>query len=425
LFENRHKRGDWEDKTMEVYLVGGAVRDKLLGLPVKERDWVVVGGTPQEMEQRGYRQVGKDFPVFLHPETNEEYALARTERKTAPGYKGFEVHADPRVTLEEDLQRRDLTINAMAETPDGLMIDPFGGEEDLRLGKLRHVSPAFVEDPVRILRVARFAARLAKWGFRVAHATNKLMREMVKNGEVDALVPERVWAELDRALGEDAPQRFFEVLRGCGALERIFPEIDRLFGIPQPEKHHPEVDTGIHVMKVLQQAARLSKDKQVRFAALVHDLGKGTTPEEMLPKHIDHEERGVPIVEDLCQRLKVPNEYRDVAVLVTRYHLHVLRAAEMRISTILKTLEALDAFRRPDRFEKVLLACEADFRGREGFEDNSFPQAEIFRVAYRVAAGVDVKPLVEKGLKGAAIANELHQLRVRAISKAIDNVEED
>jgi tRNA nucleotidyltransferase (CCA-adding enzyme) len=425
LFENRHKRGDWEDKTMEVYLVGGAVRDKLLGLPVKERDWVVVGGTPQEMEQRGYRQVGKDFPVFLHPETNEEYALARTERKTAPGYKGFEVHADPRVTLEEDLQRRDLTINAMAETPDGLMIDPFGGEEDLRLGKLRHVSPAFVEDPVRILRVARFAARLAKWGFRVAHATNKLMREMVKNGEVDALVPERVWAELDRALGEDAPQRFFEVLRGCGALERIFPEIDRLFGIPQPEKHHPEVDTGIHMMKVLQQAARLSKDKQVRFAALVHDLGKGTTPEEMLPKHIDHEERGVPIVEDLCQRLKVPNEYRDVAVLVTRYHLHVLRAAEMRISTILKTLEALDAFRRPDRFEKVLLACEADFRGREGFEDNSFPQAEIFRVAYRVAAGVDVKPLVEKGLKGAAIANELHQLRVRAISKAIDNVEED
>jgi tRNA nucleotidyltransferase (CCA-adding enzyme) len=425
LFENRHKHGDWEDKTMEVYLVGGAVRDKLLGLPVKERDWVVVGGTPQEMEQRGYRQVGKDFPVFLHPETNEEYALARTERKTAPGYKGFEVHADPRVTLEEDLQRRDLTINAMAETPDGLMIDPFGGEEDLRLGKLRHVSPAFVEDPVRILRVARFAARLAKWGFRVAHATNKLMREMVKNGEVDALVPERVWAELDRALGEDAPQRFFEVLRGCGALERIFPEIDRLFGIPQPEKHHPEVDTGIHVMKVLQQAARLSKDKQVRFAALVHDLGKGTTPEEMLPKHIDHEERGVPIVEDLCQRLKVPNEYRDVAVLVTRYHLHVLRAAEMRISTILKTLEALDAFRRPDRFEKVLLACEADFRGREGFEDNSFPQAEIFRVAYRVAAGVDVKPLVEKGLKGAAIANELHQLRVRAISKAIDNVEED
>ncbi|HEY0721228.1 MAG TPA: multifunctional CCA addition/repair protein, partial [Gammaproteobacteria bacterium] len=335
---------------MQIYLVGGAVRDKLLGVEPRDRDWVVVGATPAEMLAQGYRPVGKDFPVFIHPETGEEYALARTERKTAPGYHGFEFHADPAVTLEEDLRRRDLTINAMAMDGAGNLIDPFGGAEDLRNGRLRHVSPAFAEDPVRILRLARYAARYAHWGFRVAHATHALMKQMVENGEVDALVAERVWQEMENALGEPTPSRFFEVLRNCGALARILPELEALFGVPQPKHHHPEVDTGLHTLLVLDQAARLSTDTRVRFAALVHDLGKGTTPREEWPKHIAHEHRGVELVNALCERLHIPNDYRELAQIVTRYHGVYHRVEELRASTLHDTLEAVDAFRRPERF---------------------------------------------------------------------------
>jgi tRNA nucleotidyltransferase (CCA-adding enzyme) len=404
---------------MQVYLVGGAVRDKLLGLEPKERDWVVVGATPEEMRARGFRQVGKDFPVFLHPETQEEYALARTERKTAPGYKGFEVHAAPDVTLEDDLRRRDLTINAMAEAPDGALVDPFGGHEDLRLGVLRHVSPAFAEDPVRVLRVARFAARYARWGFRVAHSTNALMRRMVQDGEVDALVPERVWAELARALTEERPSRFFEVLRGCGALRRLFPEIDRLFGVPQPEKHHPEVDTGVHVMLVLDQAARLSPEPRVRFAALTHDLGKGETPPEQWPRHIGHERRSVELVERLCERLRAPNDYRELAVVTARNHGLCHRALELRPGTVLELLEHTDALRRPERFEQFLLACEADARGRLGFEDRPCPQSELLRSARDAAAAVRAQPVLDRGLEGPEIARELRRLRLEAVAEVV------
>jgi tRNA nucleotidyltransferase (CCA-adding enzyme) len=404
---------------MKVYLVGGAVRDKHLGLAVQDRDWVVVGATPEAMEAQGYVRVGKDFPVFLHPETKEEYALARTERKTAPGYTGFQFHAAPDVALEDDLRRRDLTINAMAETPDGVLIDPFGGLNDLRGGILRHVSQAFVEDPVRILRVARFAARFADRGFVVAGETRELMRAMVDSGEVDALVPERVWVELERALGETRPGAFFEILRDCGALARILPELDRLWGVPQPEKHHPEIDTGVHVMLVLAQAARLSSDTRVRFAALLHDLGKGTTPKELWPQHIEHEERGVPIVQALCRRLAIPNDYRDLAVLVSRYHLHYHRAPELRTTTLLKTLEQLDAFRRPERFELFLLACEADARGRPGYEQRDFPQGDIFRQAFRAAAAVDARQFASPDRDGKAIAEALRRARNSAIQAAL------
>jgi tRNA nucleotidyltransferase (CCA-adding enzyme) len=403
---------------MQIYKVGGCVRDELLGLPVKDRDWVVVGATPQEMLDAGYRPVGKDFPVFLHPQTHEEYALARTERKTAPGYTGFAFHAAPDVSLEADLQRRDLTINAMAQTEAGQLIDPYHGQQDLAQRLLRHVSPAFMEDPVRILRVARFAARLADFNFQVAEETLQLMRNMVTNGEVDALVPERVWQETVRALAEDSPTRFFEVLRDCGALGRLFPELDRLYGVPQPEEHHPEIDTGVHTMLVLQQAARLSSDPKIRFAALVHDLGKGITPQTEWPKHVEHEERGVPLVEALCQRLRVPNDYRDLAILVTRYHLHYHRAAEMTDEAMLETLMGLDAFRRPQRFEEFLLACEADSRGRPGYEDQQFEQPTIFRRTYAAAAAIDAGALAKQGLKGNAVAEELARLRLAAIKQA-------
>ena len=403
---------------MQVYKVGGCVRDELLGLPVKDRDWVVVGATPEDMLAAGYKPVGKDFPVFLHPDSHEEYALARTERKTAPGYTGFAFHAAPDVSLEDDLQRRDLTINAMAETETGELIDPYHGREDLEQRRLRHVSPAFTEDPVRILRVARFAARFADFDFRVADDTLQLMRDMVTNGEVDALVPERVWQETVRALGEATPTRYFEVLRDCGALARLFPELDRLYGVPQPEEHHPEIDTGVHTMLVLQQAARLSPDPKVRFAALMHDLGKGITPKAEWPKHKEHEAHGVPLVEDLCQRLRAPNDYRDLAILVTRYHLHYHRAAEMTDIEFLETLMGLDAFRRPQRFEEFLLACEADSRGRPGYEDQTFDQPTIFRKAYRAAAAIDAGALAQQGLTGEAIAKELARLRLAVIELA-------
>jgi len=402
---------------MECYLVGGCVRDKLLGRPVKDRDWVVVGATIDEMRQQGYQQVGKDFPVFLHPNSKEEYALARTERKTAPGYTGFTFHAATDVTLEEDLRRRDLTINAMAETEAGEIIDPYHGQHDLDMRILRHVSPAFAEDPVRILRVARFAARYADLGFRLADETRQLMCDMVDSGEVDALVPERVWQETVRALAEPQADVFITVLRDCGALARLFPEIERLFGVPQPVEYHPEIDTGLHTIMVLQQACSLSTDPIVRFAALVHDLGKGTTPKAQWPKHIAHEERGVPLVKNLCGRLKVPKVFQELAVLVTRYHLHYHRAAELKASTLLKTLQSLDAFRRPDRFEQFLLACEADSRGRSGYENKDFNQPAIMRAALQAANDISVTPLVEQGLQGKALADKLQQLRIEAINQ--------
>ncbi len=400
---------------MKTYLVGGAVRDKLLGLPVQDRDHVVVGSTPKEMVARGFKPVGADFPVFLHPETKEEYALARTERKSGHGYKGFKVYAAPDVTLEDDLRRRDLTINAMAEDESGQLIDPFNGAEDLRNGVLRHVSSAFAEDPVRILRVARFAARYAKWGFHVAHATNQLMREMVESGEVDHLVPERVWTELERALGEERPSRFFETLRGCGALARLFPEIDALFGVPQPSMHHPEVDTGVHIMLVLDAAARLTPDTRVRFAALMHDLGKGNTPREEWPQHIGHEERGVELVKNFCQRFRVPNEHRDLAVLTARYHAHCHRIAELRPATVVDTLEALDGFRRPERIGQFVLACEADFHGRTGSEDMPYPQAEQFRRAFEAARAVDAAALARQGGNGPDIGARVREARIAAV----------
>ena len=400
---------------MEIYLVGGYVRDQLLGIDTRDRDWVVVGATPGEMLALNYQQVGKDFPVFLHPKTNEEYALARTERKTAPGYAGFSFQTDASVTLEEDLARRDLTINAIAQAKDGSLVDPYNGQADLKNKILRHVSPAFVEDPVRILRVARFAARFAEMGFHIADETMQLMSDMVNNGEVDALVAERVWQETNTALAEKSPAVFFEVLRECGALKKLFPEIDQLWGVPQPEKHHPEIDTGVHTMMVLSQAAKLSADPRVRFAALVHDLGKGITPKDQWPKHIEHEARGVPLVKQLCDRYRIPNDYRELALLVTRYHLHYHRAAELRDDTFLKTLEALDAFRRPERFELFLLACEADSRGRTGYEDQVFEQPEIYRKVFKAANAIDTKSLVEQGFKGKKIKEELYKLRIKAI----------
>jgi len=403
---------------MEVYKVGGCIRDKYLNLSSKDQDWVVVGATPDELKQLGYQPVGKDFPVFLHPESKEEYALARTERKTAPGYTGFEFYAAADVTLEDDLKRRDLTINAMAEDANGTLIDPYNGKADLDNRILRHISPAFAEDPVRILRVARFAARFAELGFTVADETNELMQQMVDNGEVDALVPERVWQETVNALSKKTPARFFEVLRDCGALKKIFPEVERLYGVPQPEEYHPEIDTGVHTMMVLTQAARLSDDPAIRFAALVHDLGKGITPENEWPKHIAHEESGVPLVEALCDRLKVPNQFRELAIIVTRYHLHYHRAVEMRDDTFLETLEKLDAFRRPERFEQFLVACEADSRGRTGYEDTEFDQPKIFREAFAAAAKIDAKPFIEQGLQGTAIADAIKQARIEVIKQA-------
>jgi len=404
---------------MKIYLVGGAVRDELLGLPVTERDWVVVGSTPQEMVDLGYRPVGKDFPVFLHPVTAEEYALARTERKTAPGYKGFTVHADPGVTLREDLLRRDLTINALARDHDGTIIDYQGGRQDIETRLLRHTSPAFVEDPVRVLRVARFAARFRKLGFRVADETMDLMRRMVEAGETDALVPERVWQELLKALMEDTPAEFFEVLRACGALAVIFPEIDRLWGIPQSKVYHPEVDTGVHTMMVLEQAARLSTKPEVRFAALTHDLGKGATPRAEWPKHHGHEERGAALVENLCARIRVPNSFRNLAVITARYHLHAHRALELRPATMLSLFESLDAFRRPARFHEYLVTCEADHRGREGLENAPYPQAEILERCHVTAARVDPKPIVAAGVRGGAVMSALRERRLELITTAI------
>ena len=372
---------------MKTYVVGGAVRDGLLGLPVQDRDHVVVGATPDEMLALGYRPVGKDFPVFLHPQTQEEYALARTERKTAPGYTGFQVHAAPDVTLEQDLGRRDVTINAMAMTEDGVIVDPYNGQRDLAARIFRHVSEAFSEDPVRILRVARFAARFG--GFTVAPETNRLMQAMVAAGEVDALVPERVWQELARGLMEATPSRMFAVLRDCGALARILPELDALWGVPQPALHHPEIDTGVHVMMVIDIAAKESASLPVRFAALMHDLGKAVTPASEWPRHHGHEGLSVELVEQVCRRLKVPNDCRGLAVMTAREHGNVGRALELRAATVVKLLERCDAFRKPQRFADMLLACSFDFRGRTGFEEREVPQRPYLENALAAARAVD------------------------------------
>jgi tRNA nucleotidyltransferase (CCA-adding enzyme) len=405
---------------MEIYLVGGAVRDELLGRPVIERDWVVVGATPEEMLRLGYKPVGRDFPVFLHPSTKEEYALARTERKTAPGYRGFTIHAAPDVTLEQDLARRDLTVNAMAQTESGEILDPWGGLDDLKRKQLRHVSPAFAEDPVRILRVARFAARFAADGFEVADETTTLMAAIVESGEVNELVPERIWRETAKALTETRPERFIEVLRSCGALAKIFPEIDCLFGVPQPPKWHPEIDTGIHTLLVLRQAAALTDDPRVRFAAMVHDLGKGTTRKEILPAHHGHEQRGARLIRELCRRLKVPNDYRDLAILVSKFHGLCHTAAELRPETVLKLFENTDAFRRPGRFEEFLLACEADMRGRTGFEDVDYPQAGLLRAAFESAARA--KPEITENLSGPAIGRLLRDARLQNVRKILRKI---
>lgn len=401
---------------MKTYMVGGAVRDKLMGHPDKDRDFVVVGATPDDMLALGFKPVGRDFPVFLHPVSGEEYALARTERKTAPGYKGFSIHTATDVTLEQDLARRDVTINAMAEDADGHLIDPFGGRDDLAHGILRHVSTAFVEDPLRVLRVARFAAR---FDFCVHDDTLQLMREISASGELQALTAERVWQELERALGEPQPRRFFEVLRDCGALAELIPELDRLFGVPQPEEHHPEIDTGLHTLMVLDQSVRLSAEPAVRFAALMHDLGKGTTPPEEWPSHKGHEQRSVELIEQLCQRFKAPNTFRDLAVIVAREHGRVHRARELRAGTIMELLERSDAFRRPDRFEKVLLACEADARGRTGYEDRDYPQATLLREALGATLTIDVGALQDQGLKGTELGNAIRLARCERIAKRL------
>jgi tRNA nucleotidyltransferase (CCA-adding enzyme) len=406
---------------MQVYLVGGAVRDRLLGGPVRERDWVVVGAEPAELIARGFTPVGREFPVFLHPATHEEYALARLERKVAPGYRGFTTEFSRAVTLEEDLRRRDLTINAMAESESGELVDPYGGRRDLEARLLRHVSDAFVEDPVRILRVARFAARFAPLGFKVAEETTALMARMVASGEVNALVAERVWQETRRALGESRPEVFFEVLRSCGALAPLFPEIEALFGVPQPERWHPEIDTGVHVLLALRHAAQAGTSTTVRFAALVHDLGKALTPRERWPAHHGHEERGVPLIEALALRLKVPNEYHELAVLAARHHTNVHRALELKAATVLKLLEATDAFRRPERFAELLLACEADARGRTGLENRPYPQAEYLRRAREEAAGVSLAEEERRGLEGPALGAKIREKRLAALEALKDS----
>jgi tRNA nucleotidyltransferase (CCA-adding enzyme) len=397
---------------MKVYRVGGAVRDRLLGIPVQDQDWVVIGETPESMAAQGFRPVGGDFPVFIHPQTGEEYALARTERKSGRGYKGFSFNTSPEVTLEEDLRRRDLTINAMAEDADGNIIDPFGGKSDLRGKILRHVSPAFAEDPLRVLRVARFAARFP---FTVAAETIELMRAITSSGELSELVAERVWTETERALSEHHAVRYFEVLRECGALIVIFPEIAALFGVPQPEKYHPEIDSGLHTFMVLEQCCALTPDGVIRFAALVHDLGKGTTPPEFWPGHRGHEERSVDLINALCDRYRIPNRFRELAVIVARHHPDCHRVGELKPATIVRKLEALDAFRRPERFEQFLVACEADARGRKGLENHPYPQAAMFRAALAAARRAGTEGLDGSKMSGTAIAAALHERRAREV----------
>jgi tRNA nucleotidyltransferase (CCA-adding enzyme) len=407
---------------MKVYAVGGTVRDELLGRPAGDRDWVVVGATPHDMLEAGYVPVGKDFPVFLHPDSKDEYALARTERKTAPGYHGFQFHADPSVTLEQDLARRDLTINAMARDEDGSLVDPYGGRRDLEARVLRHVSPAFAEDPVRILRLARFAARLPD--FTVAPETEALMGRMVEAGEVDALVPERVWQELSRGLMEVRPSRMFEVLRGCDALRRLLPEVDRLWGVPQPAAHHPEVDTGVHLMLVLDMAARLGASLPVRYACLVHDLGKGTTPPDVLPRHLGHEARSAKLAAAVAERWRVPAACRELGDVVAREHGNVHRSGELGAAALVRLLERCDALRRPDRFAELLLACECDARGRTGLEEQPYaPRPRLLQAladAQRIDSSAVAAAAAARGATGPAIGRALHEARIRVVAAGLD-----
>lgn len=402
---------------MKTYLVGGAVRDQLLQLPVREKDWVVVGATPEMMLTQGFKAVGKDFPVFLHPNTQEEYALARQERKTGVGYTGFDCVANPTITLEEDLARRDLTINAIAQRDDDVLIDPYNGQQDLKNKILRHVSPAFVEDPLRVLRVARFAARFYQLGFAIAPETLALMRTISQSGELSHLVAERIWKETEIALNEKTPSVFFQVLRDCGALHCLMPEIDQLFGVPQPPQHHPEIDTGIHTMMVVDAAARAQQDVMTRFAALTHDLGKGVTPRDQWPRHIGHEEKSVSLIETLCERLRCPRDFKELAITVARYHTHCHRALELKPSTMVDLFESLDAFRRPQRFTQVLGACTADFHGRTGFEDKTYEPAVFLQNAFTVASNVSTQSLTDAGISGKLFGEKLRALRIDAIKQ--------
>ncbi len=410
---------------MKTYLVGGAVRDGLLGITGADRDWVVVGSTPEAMAAQGFRPVGKDFPVFLHPQTHEEYALARTERKTAPGYKGFVVHASPEVTLEEDLARRDLSINAIAQAEDGTLIDPYGGQHDLQHKVLRHVTEAFREDPVRILRVARFAARFPE--FKVAAQTLALMQDMVVAGEVDALVSERVWQELSKGLMSAKPSRMLQVLRDCGALKILLPEVDRLYGVPQPPEHHPEIDTGVHLEMVLDETARLQAPLEVRFAALCHDLGKGTTAKELLPRHIGHEQRSVTLLRKLCERLRVPVPCRELAEVVTREHGHIHASQSLGGEAVLRLLTRCDALRRPERFALALQACECDARGRLGLQQRDYPQSAHLQTMLNAAMSVDTANMsalaMQQGLSGMEVGQRIEQARVKAIALALSGVQ--
>ncbi len=400
---------------MRIYKVGGAVRDRLLGRPVTDIDWVVVGASTDEMLAKGYRPVGSDFPVFLHPKTGEEYALARTERKTGRGYGGFTFHASPEVTLEEDLIRRDLTINAMAEDDHGQLTDPYHGQRDLEARLLRHVSPAFAEDPLRVLRVARFAARYAELGFSVAPDTLALMRQLSESGELQALTAERSWKEISRALMEDQPQVFIQVLHDCGALNVLMPEVDALFGVPQPDAHHPEIDTGVHTLSVLQQAALHQQPLTVRWACLLHDLGKGLTPQSEWPRHIAHEHKGLKLIKAVSERFKTPRDCQELALLVGEYHTHGHRALELKPSTLLELLQSFDVYRRPQRFEEFIVACEMDARGRKGLEQRSYPQADYLRGAAAAARSVAVQPLLAQGFKGPDLGEAIKRERLKAL----------
>ncbi|WP_117235745.1 multifunctional CCA addition/repair protein [Vibrio maerlii] len=402
---------------MRTYLVGGAVRDKLLNIPVYDRDWVVVGSDPQSMLDQGYQAVGKDFPVFLHPKTKEEYALARTERKSGNGYTGFECYFAPDVSLEDDLIRRDLTINAIAEDQNGELIDPYHGYQDLQNKVLRHVSDAFSEDPLRVLRVARFAAKLAHLGFSVAPETMLLMQKMVKSGELEHLTAERVWQEWHKSLTTAHPQVFLKTLRECGALAVVLPEIDALFGVPQPEKWHPEIDTGMHTLMVAEQAANLSTSTQVRLAAQLHDLGKGVTPKNEWPSHKMHCHTGKKIIKALANRVRIPNDYRDLSLMVCEQHSNIHRAFELKPATIIKVLNSFDVWRKPERLEDILLCCQADHAGRLGHEDNEYPQSKYFIKAYNAAVAVNVQHIIKDGFKGPQIRDELEKRRVEAVAE--------
>jgi tRNA nucleotidyltransferase (CCA-adding enzyme) len=408
---------------MQTYLVGGAVRDALLNIAIKDRDWVVVGSTPAELINLGYSQVGADFPVFLHPKTKEEYALARTERKSGRGYQGFNCDFNPNITLEEDLLRRDLTVNAIAQKKDGSIIDPYNGQQDIKEKKLRHVSAAFAEDPLRVLRVARFAARFAHLGFTIADETIELMRDIANRGELTLLNPERVWQETERALGESQPWVYFQVLRNCDALAVIFPELDQLFGIPQPEKHHPEIDCGIHTLMVLEQASKLTTDINIRWASLLHDLGKGLTQKTLLPSHHGHEQSGEKLVIQLNQRLKTPNEFKDLSRLVCVYHTHVHRAFELKPQTLLKFFNNIDLWRKPERLQQILIACKADSRGRTDFENGEYTQVEYITGIAEACLAISAKKFVEEGIQGKAIGEAMAVERLNVIKQLSKDIE--